>query len=78
MNRMPVMPPTLERIVEAGGSVEADAMFPDRMMEIAKAAARSPHKPRVTFRIVDLYNPQLLADIARAGDGCVTFVFPPD
>jgi hypothetical protein len=73
---MKLIPQTLMRIVQAGGSVEADMMFPDRMLEIATAAAQHPKKPRVTFRVNDLYNPQILASVAEAGQGCVTFVFP--
>jgi hypothetical protein len=73
---MKLVPQTLMRIVQAGGSVEADITNPDRMTEIATAAARHPNKPRVTFRVNDLYNPLVLASVAEAGQGCVTFVSP--
>lgn len=63
-------------IVQAGGSIKVDAMFPERMLEITDTAAKHTLKPRITPRVQGIFNPEILSNVAAVGQGCVTFIFP--
>ena len=65
----------LVKIADAGGglTLDADAKSKDELVQIATAAAGSD--AGVTFRNVTALAVDDLVEIAKAGDGCITFEF---
>lgn len=73
-----LFPETLIKIAALGGGLDIDCservLMPATYVQIASAAAASGVRPQITFRNFKALMPNTIEEIARAGQGCVTFV----
>ena len=72
---MSIVTDDLVKIADAGGglTLDADTKSKDELVKIAAAAAMSD--AGVTLRNVTALAVDDLVEIAKAGDGCITFEF---
>lgn len=72
---MALMPETIKNVLVAGGNISIDVggYFPQTLVEIAANAAKLGRT--VELRGCDKLFPTTMVDVARAGNGRVTFVF---